>query len=140
MHIFDNLKQYDTRNRPQPKFDAPISDEVRAYNERVEKDAKKEKLLSSIFVPLFFIVFIGGIIAIANSESIQYLLAGGAILVAFAFIFFVSYVLLTNAKHRRWKRIVIAAVIGLVVIGLLILIGSVLPDSYVNDAHRPDRF
>lgn len=87
MHIFDNLKQYDTRNRPQPKFDAPISDEVRAYNERVEKDAKKEKLLSSIFVPLFFIVFIGGIIAIANSESIQYLLAGGAILVAFAFIF-----------------------------------------------------
>lgn len=140
MHIFDNLKQYDNRNRASKNVEIHISEEVKAHNAMVEKEERKQKLLNAIFVPLFFIVLLGIIIGFASSESLQYFFIGVAILIAIAFMFFTSYVLLTNSKHKKWKRIVIAAIIAIAIIGLLVLVGSVLPDSYVNDVHRPDKF
>ena len=140
MHIFDNLKQYDARCKVQPKSETHISDEVKAFNQRVEKEERKEKLLSAFLVPLFFIFLIGGFVVLANSDFLQYVVAVGGVLIAILFIYFTAYVLMTNARHNKWKRLFIAAVLTIIIIALLLLIGYIAPDGYVNDGHRPDRF
>lgn len=140
MHIFDNLKQYDTRYKIQSKSETNISDDVKAFNQRVENEERKEYLLSAFLVPIFFIFLIGGIIVLANSDFLQYVVACGAALIAILFVLFTTYVLMTNARHKKWKRIFIAAIIAIIIIALLLMIGYVAPDGFVNDGHRPDRF
>lgn len=51
--------------------------------------------------------------------------------------------LFTEEGDSIWKQIVKATGITVVIIGILILIGAIIPDSctgFYDDAHRPDRF
>ena len=105
-----------------------------------KRKERREKVLNAVFVLSFFTLFIGGIIAIYNSETLQYVIIGGSCIIAVAFIFLSAYVLFEKSNSKIWKNLIRALVIGIIIIAIILLLGYLLPEGYVNDAHRPDKF
>ena len=151
MHIFDNLKQYDKKyqNRVTTSIPNEVSEELLTHaevelrNKRMKAEQRKEKLhnvLNGLGVLSFFALLIGGVIAIYNSSTLQYIFAGIIGIVVLGFIFSCAYFLFEDNKRKTYVNVIRAIIIGIAIIALIVIIGSVIPDGYVNDAHRPDKF
>ncbi len=153
MHIFDNLKQYDKRYSYQNQSSAPIPvvaeeekptpAEIELRNKQLKAEQRKEKwnkVLNGIGVLSFFALLIGGTIALYNSDTLLYIVGGIVCVVVLGFLFLCAYFLFEDTKKKTYVNVIRAILIGIVIIAILLLIGSLMPDSFVNDAHRPDRF
>lgn len=151
MHIFDNLKQYDKRyqNRVPTSIPNEVKEKqlthtkVELLNKREKTEQRKEKwhnILNGLGVLSFFVFLIGVVIAIYNSNALQYINAGVVGIVVFGFIFLCAYFLFEDKERKTHINVIRAILIGIVIIALIIIIGSVIPDGFINDAHRPDKF
>ncbi len=151
MHIFDNLKQYDKRYQNRVPTSIPNEEkeeqltpaEVELLNKCVKTEQRKEKwhnILNGLGVLSFFVFLIGVVIAIYNSNALQYIIAGVVGIVVLGFIFLCAYFLFEDKERKTHINVIRAILIGIAIIALIIIIGSVIPDGFINDAHRPDKF
>ncbi len=151
MHVFDNLKQYDKRyqNRVPTSISNEVKEEqltpaeVELLNKRVKTEQRKEKwhnILNGLGVLSFFVFLIGVVIAIYNSNELQYIIAGVVGIVVLGIIFLCAYFLFEDKERKTHINVIRAILIGIAIIALIIIIGSVIPDGFINDAHRPDKF
>lgn len=151
MHIFDNLKQYDKRYQNRVPTSIPnegkeeqlTPTEVELLNKREKTEQRKEKwhnILNGLGVLSFFVFLIGVVIAIYNSNALQYIIAGVVGIFVFGFIFLFAYFLFEDKERKTHINVIRAILIGVAIITLVIIIGSVIPDGVINDAHRPDKF
>lgn len=151
MHVFDNLKQYDKRyqNRVPTSISNEVKEEqltpaeVELLNKRVKTEQRKEKwhnILNGLGVLSFFVLLIGVVIAIYNSNALQYIIAGVVGIVVLGIIFLCAYFLFEDKERKTHINVIRAILIGIAIIALIIIIGSVIPDGFINDAHRPDKF
>lgn len=151
MHVFDNLKQYDKRyqNRVPTSISNEVKEEqltpaeVELLNKRVKTEQRKEKwhnILNGLGVRSFFVFLIGVVIAIYNSNAFQYIIAGVVGIVVLGIIFLCAYFLFEDKERKTHINVIRAILIGIAIIALIIIIGSVIPDGFINDAHRPDKF
>lgn len=151
MHVFDNLKQYDKRyqNRVPTSISNEVKEEqltpaeVELLNKRVKTEQRKEKwhnILNGLGVLSFFVFLIGVVIAIYNSNAFQYIIAGVVGIVVLGIIFLCAYFLFEDKERKTHINVIRAILIGIAIIALIIIIGSVIPDGFINDAHRPDKF
>lgn len=151
MHVFDNLKQHDKRyqNRVPTSISNEVKEEqltpaeVELLNKRVKTEQRKEKwhnILNGLGVLSFFVFLIGVVIAIYNSNAFQYIIAGVVGIVVLGIIFLCAYFLFEDKERKTHINVIRAILIGIAIIALIIIIGSVIPDGFINDAHRPDKF
>lgn len=151
MHIFDNLKQYDKRYQNRVPTSIPnegkeeqfTPTEVELLNKCEKTEQRKEKwhnILNGLGVLSFFVFLIGVVIAIYNSNALQYIIAGVVGIVVFGFIFLCAYFLVEDKERKTHINVIRAILIGVVIIALIIIIGSVIPDGFINATHRPDKF
>lgn len=54
--------------------------------------------------------------------------------------FYARIFCLKDKVRKTHINVIRAILIGIAIIALIIIIGSVIPDGFINDAHRPDKF
>lgn len=124
----------------------PTQQETQIRIKREKKAALKEKL-SNIGTALFAVIFFASIIlgCIYASENKEIFSVIGAIIGigVILFILFAVWSFVSDSTSGKWTTALKTIGITILIIGALLLIGYLMPDScsnYVNDAHRPDRF
>lgn len=124
----------------------PTPQETKDRIKREKKAALKERL-SNIGVSLFAVVFFACIIfgCIYASEHKEIFSVIGPVLgMGFIlFILFAVWCFVSESTTGKLKSVFKTIGITILIVGALLLIGYLMPDScsnYVNDAHRPDRF
>lgn len=124
----------------------PTQQEEKERIKRERKNAIKEKLSNIgtiLFAIAFFVCIILGCIYVDEHKDILSVL-GAVIGIGFIlFIFIAVWAFVSEGTNSKWKTFIKTIGITILIIGLLLLIGYLMPDgcsNYVNDAHRPDRF
>lgn len=98
-----------------------------------------------VFMPIvifFASIILGGFYASEHKEIFS--VVGAIIGIGFIlFLLFAVWSFVSESTTSKWKSALRTIGITILIIGVLLLIGYLMPDScsnYVNDAHRPDRF
>lgn len=124
----------------------PTPQETKDRIKRERKAALKEKF-SNIGTALFAVIFFASIILggfYASEHKEIFSVVGAIIGIGFIlFLLFAVWSFVSESTTSKWKSALRTIGITILIIGVLLLIGYLMPDScsnYVNDAHRPDRF
>lgn len=117
--------------------------------DRIKRDrwtALKDKLSNIgalLFAVALFASIIFGCIYADNHKEVFSVIGAVIGIVLILFLLFAVWSFVSERTNSRWVSIFKTIGITILILGILLLIGYLMPDScsnFVNDSHRPDRF